>query len=124
MLLYVQRTARHLPHPAQCLLVARDSVTLNGVIYMFNPITGEAVEYGLVRTNYKIDQALLMNKMNEEFLRPLLVLDEKQKVHVYPENATAICPEIAKQTFIFTANTDTGVLTGFTIDLSSQVCYF
>lgn len=80
------------------------------------------IKDGLVRTNYKIQQALLIHKLNEDFLRPLLVLDDKLELHAYPEHS--ITHEIAKQTFIFTANIDAGVLNGYSVAFAGQVSIF
>lgn len=119
MLLFVQRTTRHFPRSAQCTLVAKDKHSNKGVFFMFNPITGEAVDDGLVRTDYKIKQILLLPKPNDEFLRELLILDENNDVYVYPQGSQKKRLNSIKQTFIYTVESSQGLLTGYTLAYST-----
>ena len=122
MLLYVQRGSIHFPHPPQCALLAADKKTGEGVVFTFNPITGQPIG-GLERLGYKIKQSILLHSATEEFLRPILILDSRDKVHVYPESAIAVAAAAGKSTYLFTADRSTGVLSGFSLAYSTpQVC--
>lgn len=66
---------------------------------------------------------MLLHTATDDFLRSILILDEKDKVHVYPESAMTVAVSVAKNTYIFTADRTTGVLSGFSLSYSnSQVC--
>lgn len=119
MTLFVQRTTRHFPRPAQCALIAKDRYTDEGIVYMFNPITGE-LSGEMVRTGSKIKQFMLLPKHNDEFLREVLVLDENDDVKVYPKGNHAVIVDLAKQTFMFTADSKTGVLRGYNLGFSNS----
>ncbi|XP_077267914.1 ER membrane protein complex subunit 1 isoform X4 [Temnothorax americanus] len=118
MILYVQRGSRHFPHPPQCALLAEDKETGQGVIYTFNPITGQSLD-GLVKLGYKIKQSMLLHVATDDFLRGILILDARDKVHVYPESATAVAASLGKNTYLFTADQTTGILSGFSLSYST-----
>ncbi|XP_057338794.1 ER membrane protein complex subunit 1 isoform X3 [Microplitis mediator] len=119
MLLHVQRGSRHFPHPPQCALLALDKKSGEGVIYAFNPITGHPLD-GLVKLGYKLKQSMLLQITTEDFLRPILLLDTRDKVHVYPENATAVAASVSKNTYLFTGDQETGVLSGYSLAYSTS----
>ncbi|KAG8036512.1 hypothetical protein G9C98_003834 [Cotesia typhae] len=119
MLLYVQRGSRHFPHPPQCALLALDKKSGEGVIYTFNPITGQPID-GLVKLGYKLKQSMLLHITTDDFLRPILLLDTRDKVHVFPENATAVAASVGKNTYLFTGDQETGVLSGFSLAYSTS----
>jgi len=97
--------------------------TGEGVIYTFNPITGQPLD-GLVKLGYKIKQSMLLHVATDDFLRGILILDARDKVHVYPDSATAVAASIGKNTYLFTADQTTGILSGFSLSYSTtQVCY-
>lgn len=123
MTLFVQRTTRHFPRPAQCALIAKDRFTDEGIVYMFNPITGELAS-DIVKTGSKIKQFMLLPKHNEEFLREVLLLDDNDQVHVYPKGNYAVIVDVAKQTFIFTADSKTGILKGYSLAYSNSEVIF
>lgn len=87
---------------------------------MFNPINGELTENGIIRTGSKIKQVMLLPKANEEFLREILVLDDNDQVTVYPKGNYDVIVDVAKQTFIFIADSDTGILNGYSLSYSSS----
>ncbi|XP_076672941.1 ER membrane protein complex subunit 1 isoform X2 [Andrena cerasifolii] len=119
IVLYVQRGSRHFPYPPQCALLAEDKKTGEGVIYTFNPITGQPLD-GLVKLGYKIKQSMLLHVTTDDFLRSILILDGRDKAHVYPEGATAIAASLGKNTYIFTADQTTGELSGFSLSYSTS----
>ncbi|XP_044011257.1 ER membrane protein complex subunit 1 isoform X2 [Aphidius gifuensis] len=118
MILYVQRGSRHYPNPPQCALLASDTNTGDGIIYTFNPISGQPLE-GLIKLNYKIKQSMLLPDVTDDFLKGILILDSKDKAHAYPESATQVAAASGKNTYIFTADKETGILSGFSLAYST-----
>ncbi|XP_012144585.1 ER membrane protein complex subunit 1 isoform X2 [Megachile rotundata] len=118
MTLYVQRGSRHFPHPPQCALLAEDKKTSEGIIYVFNPITGQSLD-GLIKLGYRIKQSMLLHATTDDFLRSILIFDTRDKAHVYPESATSIAASVGKNTYIFTTDPTTGVLSGFSLSYST-----
>ncbi|XP_043497857.1 ER membrane protein complex subunit 1 isoform X1 [Polistes fuscatus] len=119
MVLYVQRGSRHFPYPPQCALLAEDKVSGEGIIYTFNPITGQSLD-GLIKLGYRIKQSMLLHVTTDDFLRAVLILDARDKIHVYPKSATAIAASLGKNTYIFTADQTTGLLSGFSLSYSTS----
>lgn len=62
----------------------------NGVLFRFNPITGQASEGGLLQLNYKIKQLALLPETEEDYVKGILILDGANKVHVEPKHATPL----------------------------------
>ncbi|XP_076287606.1 ER membrane protein complex subunit 1 isoform X3 [Lasioglossum baleicum] len=118
IVLYVQRGSRHFPYPPQCTLLAEDRKTGEGVLYTFNPITGQPLD-GLVKLGYKIKQSMLLHVTTDDFLRIILILDNYDRPHVYPEGATALAASLGKNIYMFTADQTTGVLSGFSLSYST-----
>ncbi|EEZ99650.1 ER membrane protein complex subunit 1 [Tribolium castaneum] len=83
VMLLVQRTARHAPLPAQCVLLAQDVTTGGGVLFAFDPISGES--RGLDRLSYRIKQAFVAPNEDEEHLKPVIVIGADDSVRVFPE---------------------------------------
>lgn len=86
---------------------------------MFNPITGELSDTGVIRTGSKIKQVMLLPKANDEFLREVLVLDENDAVTVYPNGKSGVVSDGVKQMFLFTADEESGVLMGYSLGYST-----
>ncbi|XP_017764681.1 PREDICTED: ER membrane protein complex subunit 1 isoform X2 [Eufriesea mexicana] len=118
IILYVQRGSRHFPYPPQCALLAEDRKTGEGIVYTFNPITGQPLD-GLVKLGYRIKQSMLLHVATDDFLRGILIFDTRNKVHVYPESATTIAASLAKNTYIFIADQKTGILSGYSLSYST-----
>ncbi|CAL1684437.1 unnamed protein product [Lasius platythorax] len=118
MILYVQRGSRHFPHPPECTLLAEDTETGEGVLFTFNPITGYSLN-GMVNLGYKIKQSMLLHVTTDDFLRGILILDARDKVHVYPDSAIAVAASLGKSTYLFTADQTTGILSGFSLSYST-----
>ncbi|KAJ9575487.1 hypothetical protein L9F63_007645 [Diploptera punctata] len=119
---FVQRTTRHFPNPAQCALLLRHKMTNEGMLFVFNPITGHplAENNGLIRLGYKVKQTFLLHEANRQFLRGILLLDSEDNLHVYPEDTKSVAASVASTTFIFTADPNTGLLVGYSLALSTQ----
>ena len=117
--LLIQRTSKHFPHQAQCTILARHRHTGNAVLYQFNPITGKTVAGGHLELNYAIRQATLLQP-RDDFLKPLLIFDKFNRLHVFPEQST----RLAHGTYIYAADKETGVVTGYFVEASNEVGHF
>ncbi|XP_017885451.1 ER membrane protein complex subunit 1 isoform X2 [Ceratina calcarata] len=118
IVLYVQRSSRHFPYPPQCALLAEDKNTGNAIVYTFNPITGQPLD-GFVSLPYRIKQSMLLHVPIEDFLRGIIILDTRDKVHIYPERAKAVAAKLAKNIYIFTADKNSGVFSGYSLSYST-----
>lgn len=117
MKLLVQRTSKYYPLSAQCAVIARDKSSSNGILYQFNPISGQPVNGGVIKLGYKIQQVSLLPKSGENFLRGILFVDDKNAVHVLPETSLSL----ADGFFFYVVNKKTGVLTGYQIQYENNV---
>uniref|UniRef100_A0A1L8D9I9 ER membrane protein complex subunit 1 n=2 Tax=Nyssomyia neivai TaxID=330878 RepID=A0A1L8D9I9_9DIPT len=116
MKLLVQRTAKHFPHPAQFAVIGKQKDSANGVIYQFNPVSGEPIEGGFIRLVYGIQQLMVLNEIESgNFLRAILILDEKNGAHVLPESAKSQ----ANGMFMFTVKTE-GDVAGYHIQANKK----
>lgn len=121
MVLYVQRTTRHFPHPAQCALLAQHEVTGEGVLFTFNPISGQPLgAAGPINLGFKVQQSMLLPFPDELFLRGILLLDSEEKLHVHPPAAHSVAVRHAASTFLFTADKNTGILVGYSLMFSNE----
>lgn len=107
--LLIQRTSKYYPLPAQCAIIARDKLTGNGILYQFNPISGQPIDKGVMNLNFKIQHASLLHEHGENFLRAILLVDDKNNVHVLPETSL----KQIDGSFLYIVNKSNGVLTGF-----------
>lgn len=69
--------------------------TGNGALYQFNPITGKAINGGITELTYSIRQVSLLQPGND-FLKPILLLDKTNRLHVVPENAIESVNELCR----------------------------
>ncbi|KAJ8927927.1 hypothetical protein NQ314_019557 [Rhamnusium bicolor] len=119
MLLFVQRTARYAPLPAQCLLLAEDSNTGRGVLFQFDPITGFSSN-GIERLNYKIAQALLLPYEDEDNSKPVIVLSTSNEVFLYPSTSRTLVYQHINNVFIYVVDSVRGLLRGFSFHHSTE----
>lgn len=78
LLLYIQRTTAHVPHPAVASVVGQsDSGSL---VYSFNPITGAPYTPKPEKLAFKIDQAMMIPYHQADYSKPLLFLDTVKRV--------------------------------------------
>lgn len=117
MQLFIQRTTRHGPFPAQCLLLLKDKISKESILYTFNPITGEGSRRSL---GYRVLQAMPLPVVDEESLRPILFLDSSEKVHIEPQSAISLVDPLASNTYMYVADPVTGVMTGYTLAQSTS----
>ncbi|XP_069121270.1 ER membrane protein complex subunit 1-like [Argopecten irradians] len=116
MLLFVQRTTAHFPNPPQCAIVGKNKVTGHGLLYAFNPISGQPVgdvPYGGLDLGYNVKQAYMIGEVDDHFLRGIIFLDDQQKIHTYPEAFMSVAMDILPSIFMYTADSNTGFLKGF-----------
>ncbi|EDW96323.2 ER membrane protein complex subunit 1 isoform X2 [Drosophila yakuba] len=111
MRLIVQRSAKHFPLQPLCTILGKNAVNGNGVLYRFNPITGQVAEGGLVQLDYKIKQLSLLEETEKDFVKGILLIDASNKVHVYPEHATPL----ADGMYLYTADVKSAELSGYFI---------
>lgn len=117
MKILVQRTSKYYPLSAQCAVIAREKSNGNGIIYQFNPISGQPVNGGINKLGFKIQQVSLLHNSGENFLRGILFIDDKNGVHVQPETSLSMVDGF----FFYVANKKTGVLTGYQIEYDNNV---
>ncbi|KAK2174177.1 hypothetical protein NP493_820g01017 [Ridgeia piscesae] len=116
MLLYIQRTTAHFPHPPQGAVLGRHKLTGQGLLYVFNPITGKPVKgmpSGGEVINHEVLQVSLLSQMDDHYLRPIVLLDDKLQYHVYPASDLAMVQELSPSLYMFTADAATSTLTGY-----------
>uniref|UniRef100_A0A182QPM6 ER membrane protein complex subunit 1 n=1 Tax=Anopheles farauti TaxID=69004 RepID=A0A182QPM6_9DIPT len=114
MKLLVQRTSRFYPLPAQCVILGREKTgdTKKGLLYIFNPITGQPVAGGgIVELPYRVQQVALLHQTGPDFLKGLLLLDYDNKAHVIPESLAAF----ADNFYLFTTDKRMAQLRGFLV---------
>ncbi|KAF2360185.1 Pyrrolo-quinoline quinone repeat [Trinorchestia longiramus] len=87
MLLFLQRSVAHFPHPPQMVLVAMHKGSCEGVVHTFNPLTGESTGKGLQVLPYRISQTSMLAHNDQQFVKPLLVVDTDMGVHAFPSGA-------------------------------------
>ncbi|KAG5679078.1 hypothetical protein PVAND_008673 [Polypedilum vanderplanki] len=114
--LLIQRTSKYYPHPAQCAIIAKDKNTGNGILYQFNPISGQSIDKGVMNLNFKIQYASLLHEQGENFLRGILLVDDKNNVHVLPETSLKQVDGF----FLYTVNKPSGILTGFLLQYDEK----
>ena len=117
MKLLVQRTSKYYPLTAQCAVIGKDQTNGDGILYQFNPISGQPINGGVTRLGFKIQQASLISKSGENFLRGILFIDDKNLVHVLPETSLSMVDGF----FFYIVNKKTGTLSGYQIDYDNNV---
>nr|XP_022904767.1 ER membrane protein complex subunit 1 [Onthophagus taurus] len=121
IILLEQRNARYAPLTAEYILVARNIKTGKGVLYNFDPITGEPKD-GLKNLDYKIKQIMLLPYEDESHLKGLLILSDEDKPYLYPENMQQILYQThLSSTYMYTINSITGILNGFNFVHSTKM---
>ncbi|GFS06457.1 ER membrane protein complex subunit 1 [Elysia marginata] len=116
LLLMVQRTTAHFPHAPQCTVLGVSKQTGNGLLISFNPVTGALLSgrqgQGL-DLGYKVVQAEMLAEMDDEFLKGLILIDDHNKPHIYPESSQSVFKSLTMQLFFHLLNTETGIMTGY-----------
>lgn len=86
MQIIVQRTSKHFPHPARCVILGKHKISGNGLLYQFNPIDGSSIDGGIAELPYPIRQVSVLQP-DANHVRGILLLDQSNNIHVYPESA-------------------------------------
>lgn len=118
MQLLVQRTSKYYPLSAQCVVIGKERETGNGMIFQFNPITGQPLQGdGVTRLGYPIQQIALLSKLDENSLKGLLLLDNNNHVHALPESTA----KLADGLYLYTADRNTGAMAGYFVQYLNNV---
>ena len=112
--LFVQRTTAHYPHEPQCVLISKVQIgdKIKTRIFYFNPISGQPskdqrVPGGLI-VDYQVKQAFVLSQMDDQFLKPLIIFDQENVLHVLPEKLAAdLTTKAAKIATIYSVHTHT-----------------
>lgn len=89
------------------------------MLFSFNPITGAALDLGIANLGYRIRQTAFLTTWNTEFLRGIVILDEKDSVHVYPPTSV----EQVNSLYMFVADAPTATLQGYVLKRVDKVNY-
>ena len=86
--LFVQRTSAHYPYEPQCALLSKVRVgdEVKSRIHYFNPISGQASkDQPALIVDYQVKQVFMSNQLDEHFLKPLVIFDQENILHVIPD---------------------------------------
>jgi ER membrane protein complex subunit 1 len=89
------------------------------MLFMFNPITGAAVDLGIANLGFRIKQTTLLHQTNAEFLKGIVILDENDSVHVYPPSSS----QQVSGMHLFVADSATAVVQGYLLKHEDKVLY-
>ncbi|XP_060066687.1 ER membrane protein complex subunit 1-like [Ylistrum balloti] len=123
ILLFVQRTTAHFPNLPQCVIIGKNKRTGQGLLYAFNPISGQPVgdvPYGGLNLDYNVRQAFMIGEVDDHFLRGIVFLDDNHQIHTYPEAFMSVAMDILPSIFMYTADSNTGYLKGFKARLRNK----
>lgn len=73
----------------------------------------------MIRLKYNVVQSSLLHAADKNFLKGVLLLDSNEKLHVFPEEVTPVVVQHAKSTFLFIANSESGLIKGYTLAYST-----
>ncbi|XP_018323035.1 ER membrane protein complex subunit 1 [Agrilus planipennis] len=116
--LFVQRTARHHPLSPQCIVLMKSSISGNGIVYIFDPITGNVVNVKYLSS--PIQQAMLMPQETENFLKPLIIFTTEGLVELVPESAIMDLYSYRHVLFMFNINKDRKSISGYSFRHSTE----
>ncbi|XP_050436738.1 ER membrane protein complex subunit 1 isoform X2 [Adelges cooleyi] len=112
--IYLQRNSKHLSYPPMCTLLLKNENSENTVLLTFNPINGESQDV-IKQLQYRVVQAVSLQVLNVESVRSLILFDNNNIAHLYPENIQLSSKP--SPVYIYVANPTDGVLRGFTVDV-------
>ncbi|KAK7083530.1 DUF1620 superfamily [Halocaridina rubra] len=120
MMLFSQRTSAHFPHQPQCIVVGRHKVTGEGMLVVFNPISGLLVgdRGGVINIGYHLAQVVVLHHADEQYLKPLLLVDSSLNPHMFPESGESVLLKHKDVTFLHLALPGSNVLTGYSLRFS------
>lgn len=124
--LFLQRTSAHFPHEPQASFVSKSASGSQTRVFFFNPLTGQAIKNspkdGLT-LDFKTKQAFIYPTVDSEFLKPLMIFDQENKLHVLPEKSNELLKESSRLNVIYSVNTDNGkdtILTGYAMSSGNE----
>lgn len=124
--LFLQRTSAHFPHEPQAAFVSKSASGSQTRVFFFNPLTGKTVKNspkdGLT-FDFKAKQSFIYPAVDSEFLKPLMIFDQENKLHVFPEKSNRLLKEASRLNVIYSVNTDNGkdtILTGYAMSSDSE----
>ncbi|XP_071519116.1 ER membrane protein complex subunit 1 [Panulirus ornatus] len=119
LFLYTQRTSAHFPHEPQSVIVGRHKVTGEGLLVVFNPISGTAIgDSGIIPLGYQLMQGLLMHHADEQYLKPLLLVDKTLTPRIFPASGENVVLEHKDTIFLHLTQPGSSVLTGYSLRFS------
>ncbi|CAL4117664.1 unnamed protein product [Meganyctiphanes norvegica] len=122
LLIYQQRTVAHFPQPPQCVVIGKHKHSGDGLLVVVNPITGELLggSYGagIINLGFKLHQALIIQYMDQFYLKPVVLIDSNQNVKVFPSSGEAVVLEHGKQLYVHLAHHDSSILKGYSFAYS------
>jgi len=105
--IHIQRTTSHHPFQAVGTIVLK-----NGYILSVDLIKGEIISRQHLNTNLK--QMILLNQLDTNNLKGLLLFDQTNKVHFYPPSVyEEVFQNVKDKYYLVTADQNTGVLEGY-----------
>ena len=114
----MQRTTSHFPHDPHCTILGKHRESGRGVMYEFHPVSGAPQEdmppNGHI-LSYKVRQMMMLSQMDEQFLRPIVILDTDLKYHIYPKSSTGMVKSMAPSLFMMTSDPVTAELHGYSM---------
>ena len=126
MPLFVQRTAAHYPYNAQCAIISQlKSDASKTLITFFNPLDGVKIkEYqnSDLILDFKIKQVYLANIADNHFLKPLIILDHLNEIHILPKTSQESIYRSKRPHSIYTV--DKNSLSGYSISQNNAVSVF
>uniref|UniRef100_A0A8D8VIW5 ER membrane protein complex subunit 1 n=1 Tax=Cacopsylla melanoneura TaxID=428564 RepID=A0A8D8VIW5_9HEMI len=116
--IFVQRSTRYVPYPAQVSILFKQSTGKEGVLFTLDPITGQLTHSDQgQKLSYQVELSTLLPGVNKNHLRGILLLDSNNQIHLEPPSSP-----VPKPYFLYKVHPQSGVLTGYVaqVDLKLQ----
>ncbi|RXG60032.1 ER membrane protein complex subunit 1 [Armadillidium vulgare] len=99
------------------VVTSSGKVTGEGLLLVFNPLTGEGLgeNGGVIPLGYQILQASLLQHMDENYIKPLLIIDSNLRPHVYPRNGEMVVLQWKSSLYVTLAQPETSILKGYSL---------
>ncbi|XP_029634121.1 ER membrane protein complex subunit 1 [Octopus sinensis] len=116
LMLFVQRTTAHVGNHPQCLVLGKNKVNGEGVIYAFNPVTGNPVSdipSSGKNLAYQVVQAAMYSEVDKNYLKGVLILDSNFVVHTYPASYQMTLRKCLPAVFFYSVSVEEGQMQGY-----------
>ncbi|KOB77645.1 Uncharacterized protein OBRU01_03726, partial [Operophtera brumata] len=113
---FTRRSARHPPHDAYLSVVGKHEETGNTMIISLNPITGTPAGEGTLHLQSRPLQCAMLYRPDKQKLHALLLLDNNEQVHVFPDTAASLVENM----FIYVAEKNTAQLQGYALKYDGE----